>query len=328
MPELPEVERVRRDLADSVLGQRVASVALGRADVVRGCAAPASLLAGARLERIDRLGKQLALVGRASDGSQPVVCVHLGMTGSLRCGESEWPSGQEAQWPSPAKSLAPAAAADHADKDAAATDRSSSQPHLATRPLDYLATCPDPHTHVVWQLAGGGALWFRDVRRFGGLWTFSDPAALAAGRWARLGPDALTVQPRALHRRLSRTGRAIKAALLDQNLIAGLGNIYVDELLFAAGVAPSARADALDLPAVQRLVRQMRRLLRRAIAAGGSTFRDYVDASGEAGGFQTRHRVYGRAGLPCRRCRGPLAATIVAGRTTVSCPRCQGLGER
>jgi len=161
------------------------------------------------------------------------------------------------------------------------------------------------------------------VRRFGGVWTFPDRAALAAERWHRLGPDALAVRPAELNAGLGRTGRPIKAALLDQQVVAGLGNIYVDELLFAARLAPHARADGLDLPAVQRLVRQMRRLLRRAIDAGGSTFRDYVDAAGEAGRFQQSHRVYGRAGLGCRRCGRPLGSTLVAGRTTVWCPRCQ-----
>jgi len=282
MPELPEVERVRQALAATLPGRTIAAVRLARADVVRGPADGASLLSGRRVKRVVRRGKQLALVGEAGDGREPVVCVHLGMTGSLVCEPGRLGPGP------------------------AATP--------AVAPL---------HTHVVWHFTEGGTLRFTDVRRFGGLWVFPDWRALEQQRWHRLGGDALTIQPRALHRRLQRTRRAIKTALLDQQVIAGLGNIYADELLFAARLAPTRPADTLSLPRLQRMVRQMRRLLGQAIDAGGSTFRDYVDAAGQPGGFQNAHRVYGRAGRPCRRCATPLAASLVAGRTTVHCPRCQ-----
>ncbi|MEM6458986.1 MAG: bifunctional DNA-formamidopyrimidine glycosylase/DNA-(apurinic or apyrimidinic site) lyase [Planctomycetota bacterium] len=181
----------------------------------------------------------------------------------------------------------------------------------------------EPHTHVVWHLRGGGAVAFRDARRFGGVWTFPDEAALRTRRWSRLGPDALQITSGQLHGALSRTRRHLKAALLDQGLVAGLGNIYVDELLFAVGLHPRKVAATITRIECSRLVRAMRRLLSRAIAAGGSTLRDYADADGRAGGFQRQHRVYGRGGQMCVRCRRNLATETVAGRTTVACPSCQ-----
>lgn len=180
-----------------------------------------------------------------------------------------------------------------------------------------------PHTHVVWTLAGEGVLTFRDPRRFGGLWTFPNLDALESDRWAGLGEDALRVKPGALHQRLRGTRRSLKAALLDQQVVAGLGNIYVDELLFELGVDPQRPADTLEAAEVRRLVGRMRRLLVRAVAAGGSSVRDYVDGSGSAGGYQLQHRVYGRAGADCTRCGRELLSGVVGGRTTVWCGRCQ-----
>jgi len=274
MPELPEVESVRRCLAACAVGRTVTAVRLRRPDVVRGDCCAAALLAGRRIDDVLRHGKQLALLGTPSggaNGGRPCVCVHLGMTGAML--------------------------------------------HGIDRPL--------PHTHVTWELDGGGELHFRDARRFGGIWTFADEEALRTKRWRSLGPDALVIQPRQLHARLQRTTRALKAALLDQQVVAGLGNIYVDELLHRLRIAPQRRADTLDLLTCQRLVRRMRPLLRDAIAAGGSTLRDFVNGYGEAGAFQQRFRVYGRSGQRCRSCRAPLQTQLVAGRTTVWCGRCQ-----
>jgi formamidopyrimidine-DNA glycosylase len=111
--------------------------------------------------------------------------------------------------------------------------------------------------------------------------------------------------------------------LLDQAVVAGLGNIYVDELLFRMGLPPSLPAGDLDPGSVKPLVSKMRRLLLSAIRSGGSTLRDYADGDGQQGGFQLKHRVYGRAGLPCRRCKRLLIAAPIAGRTTVWCEKCQ-----
>lgn len=280
MPELPEVENVCLGLTKTVVGRTVTRVSVRRADVVRGPRKPASLLRDRAIQRIDRLGKQLALVGGAggtglAENVQPCVCVHLGMTGSLRF----HPTGQ--------------------------------------------APKPDLHTHIIWLLSDGGRLAFRDPRRFGGLWTFDSVDALHDTRWSKLGDDALTITPRRLHAGLSRTRRALKAALLDQAVVAGLGNIYVDELLFACGLSPLRPGSSVSLEESQVLVRRMRVLLKRAIRLGGSTLRDYVDASGRSGGFQLQHTVYGRSGLMCTACGQELESITVAGRTTVYCGVCQ-----
>ena len=276
MPELPEVETVRRGVAAAAAGRRIRAVHVGREDVTRGTAAAVRAQAGGRLHAVARHGKQLALV----TDTGPAAAVHLGMSGTLT---------------------------------AAATGPAADRPR---------------HVHVVWCLEGGLELRFRDPRRFGGVRGYADLAALRRERWANLGPDALTVGPADLHRRLGRTGRGLKAALLDQQLVAGLGNIYVDELLFGARLHPGVRACGLPRPAAAGLVRRMRTLLGRAVAAGGSSLRDHVGADGAAGAFQRSHRVYGRAGRPCRRCRTPLDSGTFAGRTTVWCPRCQPPGGR
>ncbi len=180
-----------------------------------------------------------------------------------------------------------------------------------------------PHCHITWRFAGGHCLTFRDPRRFGGIWTFPSAAALVDERWSRLGPDALTITPTALRRALSRTRRALKAAMLDQAVLAGLGNIYVDELLFDASLHPLTQACSLTGEDCRRLVRRMRLLLRRAIAQGGSTLRDHRRADGRPGAYQQRHRVYGRAGEPCVRCGRTLQRLLVAARGTTFCPHCQ-----
>jgi len=186
------------------------------------------------------------------------------------------------------------------------------------------------HVHCVWHLDGtrgrvGGRLVFRDPRRFGGLWCFASMDELTATRWSHLGPDALTVDVRTLRRSLAGTRRSIKAALLDQHVVAGIGNIYADEILFAAGIHPQSAAARLGADQCRRLARCIRRVLASATARGGSTIRDYVDGQGRPGSFSLQHRVYGRATQPCTSCGKPLRQVTEAQRTTVFCPVCQPL---
>ena len=178
------------------------------------------------------------------------------------------------------------------------------------------------HTHLELDL-GGVRLRFRDPRRFGGFWWLGDAPADH-----NMGPEPLGLRPAELARRLARTTRAIKNALLDQRVVAGLGNIYVDEALYAAGIHPLTRADRLTLQQVGRLSRSIKSTLRRAIRHRGSTLRDYLDADGSAGAFQRLHRVYDRGGEPCGRCRTPIARVVLGGRSTHFCPRCQRAPRR
>jgi formamidopyrimidine-DNA glycosylase len=182
-----------------------------------------------------------------------------------------------------------------------------------------------PHTHLeldVGTLDGGpGArLRFRDPRRFGGVWWMGneDPEADK-----KMGPEPLTLRPSQLASRLAKTTRAIKNALMDQRVVAGLGNIYVDESLFAAGIHPLTPANALSTEQVARLNRAIKTTLRRALRHRGSTLRDYMDADGEAGGFQHLHKVYDRAGERCRTCKTPIDRIVLGGRSTHFCPKCQ-----
>ncbi|MHC5022578.1 MAG: bifunctional DNA-formamidopyrimidine glycosylase/DNA-(apurinic or apyrimidinic site) lyase [Planctomycetota bacterium] len=277
MPELPEIEHLRRSLEPLLVEARVHDVRLARPAIVRTRRPRPSrhaLLLGQRVTRLHRHGKQLAV--ETADG--PVLCVHLGMSGQLHF--------------APARQRLPR------------TD----------------------HVHCVWRIdspAGRGRLVFRDPRRFGGLWLYESIDDLRRERWSGLGPDALSITPAVLHQHLARTRRAIKAALLDQAVIAGIGNIYADEALFHARIHPLSPASALPRAAATGLAGAIRRTLRRAIDAGGSTIRDYADATGAAGRYGAQHLVYGRGGAPCRRCGAVLDRFLVAQRTTVCCRRCQ-----
>jgi formamidopyrimidine-DNA glycosylase len=139
----------------------------------------------------------------------------------------------------------------------------------------------------------------------------------------RIGPEPLTLRIAQLSKRLARTTRAIKNVLLDQTVIAGVGNIYADEALFAARIHPLRRANELAQDEVRRLNRAVKLTLRRAVRHRGSTLRDYVDAEGVGGAFQNLHRVYDRAGEPCRSCSHPIERIVLGGRSTHFCPNCQ-----
>jgi formamidopyrimidine-DNA glycosylase len=185
---------------------------------------------------------------------------------------------------------------------------------------------PGSHVHAAWEIGGrgdAGTLVFRDPRRFGGLWTFESVEDLHAARWNALGPDALTITSEQLAEGLRGSRRAIKAALLDQSVAAGVGNIYADEALFLAGLRPTRQAGRLTGEQVEKLASAVREVLRRSIESGGTTLRDYVDANGERGRAQDGHLVYGRGGEPCRGCGAKLRQGLVAQRTTVWCHRCQ-----
>lgn len=184
---------------------------------------------------------------------------------------------------------------------------------------------PAPHTHLIVDLQNTDAqLRFRDVRRFGGIWLL-DGAERHVGRPLPVARDDVLKIDWPGFRRVMQRDRQIKALLMDQHVLAGMGNIYCDEALFAAGIHPVRRAAAIPEDRARALHRAIRRILNAAIRAGGSTIRDYLGARNEPGRFQKAHRVYGRAGKPCTRCRTPLVRLIAAGRGTTICPACQPL---
>ncbi len=180
------------------------------------------------------------------------------------------------------------------------------------------------HTHLRIDLNDGRQLRFRDVRRFGSATLFADDAAL--GRFfdkTGLGPEPFDLDPAAWRESLRRTDRCIKAVLLDQQVVAGVGNIYADESLFEARLHPARLASGLGAAEADRLRKAVAKVLARAIERRGSTIRDYVGGSGLRGGYQDEFRAYKRTGRPCPRCGAPIAATRLAGRSTHYCPHCQ-----
>ncbi|MGE3108174.1 MAG: bifunctional DNA-formamidopyrimidine glycosylase/DNA-(apurinic or apyrimidinic site) lyase [Phycisphaerales bacterium] len=290
MPELPEVECLRRSLEPILLGRTIASASLLRADILStDPAAPAasasrSLLAGLAVADLQRHGKQLAIIARGPRASVRILVIQLGMSGQLLF----FPN------------------------------------RAAPSSLD--------HVHARWSLSQSpaksaqtrhsGILVFRDPRRFGGIWASNSLDSLRK-RWNSLGPDALSITPDILRARLGRTSRPVKSALLDQSILAGVGNIYADEALFRAGINPAAPSDSLAPPKLKRLATSIRGVLADSIASGGSTLRDYRNATGKTGEFQTRRSVYGRGGEPCYGCGRPLTTARLAQRTTTWCASCQ-----
>jgi formamidopyrimidine-DNA glycosylase len=189
------------------------------------------------------------------------------------------------------------------------------------------ATAPLRHTRLICDLSDEGRLFFDDARTFGycrimrpedmDAWTF----------WAGLGPEPLGMESPELAahcaRAFAKRTLSIKAALLNQTLLAGIGNIYTDEALFQAGIHPLTPASSLDGQRLLALSESLQSILRRAIRECGSSIRNYSDARGNAGAFQNNFAVYGRKGKPCLSCERPLVGVRIAGRATVFCPRCQ-----
>lgn len=180
-----------------------------------------------------------------------------------------------------------------------------------------------PHTHLRLRLEGSDVeMRLRDPRRFGGVWFFEEGRVAGERLLEIQGPDALDIRSR-VFAEICRGRRAVKALLLDQRALAGVGNIYADEALFDAGIHPLVLANDLSVDDRKRLATSLRRVLRRAVKLGGSTLRDYVRADGTMGEYQNVHRVYGREAQPCVRCGMPIERIIVAQRSTHVCCRCQ-----
>jgi formamidopyrimidine-DNA glycosylase len=274
VPELPEVESLRLSLVPALIGRSVTSLRLLRKDIAHDhnhrTPDARALLCTATIDRLERRGKQLAIVAR--DGR--TLIVHLGMTGHLRHVPLEHP------------------------------------PQLS-------------HIHAIWSLDDRSTLFFRDPRRFGGLWTLPDRATLETTLWRDLGPAALHIDARHLRDRFKERKRAIKSTLLDQSVLAGVGNIYADEALFRAGIRPTRSAGRLTPAEITLLTATIRSVLARAIERRGSTIRDYVDSSGTPGQAQLEHMVYDRGGQPCKQCDATLHRATIGQRTTVWCPTCQ-----
>ncbi|MBF0563119.1 MAG: bifunctional DNA-formamidopyrimidine glycosylase/DNA-(apurinic or apyrimidinic site) lyase [Alphaproteobacteria bacterium] len=190
------------------------------------------------------------------------------------------------------------------------------------------ASVPEPHDHVVIETGSGAVVTYRDPRRFGLMLLLTEDAVASHSLLRNLGPEPLddAFTSRVLAARLAPRRCAIKAALLDQRLVAGLGNIYVCEALFRAGIAPDRLADSIKGKAASRLTEAIKAVLTEAIQAGGTSLRDHRRPSGEIGLFQHRLAVYGRAGAPCPGCDcgEGIKRIVQGGRSTFFCARKQG----
>jgi formamidopyrimidine-DNA glycosylase len=273
VPELPEVETVRAQLAPVLVGRELEHVSILDPRLVRPLE-PAEVeaeLEGERVAAVERRGKYLVV--RFDSGR--VLLVHLRMTGSLRH--------------APAGTLG-----------------------------------DDPHRRAVVRLDDGSEVAYRDVRRFG-TWLLLEPGEADPYLAARLGDEPLEPRFRTeqLRRRLAARRAPIKAALLDQRTLAGMGNIYADEALWRARIHPLRPAGGLGPDELRRLHRGVRDALRAGIARQGATLRDYAAPDGASGRMQREFRVYGREGEPCTRCGTPIEKIRLAGRGTWYCPGCQ-----
>lgn len=184
-------------------------------------------------------------------------------------------------------------------------------------------TAPERHTRLILHLDDGSMIFFDDVRKFGYVRAVT-PASLREWEfWRKLGPEPFELDDKAFGERFAGRGGAIKALLLDQSVIAGIGNIYADESCFRAGIRPDAPARSLCAADLGRLRAALVEVLEESIEACGSSIKDYRTARGDAGAFQNTFRVYGRSGKNCLVCGAKLRTAKIAGRTTVYCPNCQ-----
>ena len=185
---------------------------------------------------------------------------------------------------------------------------------------------PAPHVHVRWTLTLNGKkfeMHHKDPRRFGWLHTHENMQVVREIAWSKLGPDALEISPDALFQNVQNRRCAVKAALLNQSVVAGVGNIYADESLFQSRIHPLRKANSISFSEISNLVKQIQIILKNSIRGGGSTIQNHANALGKAGTFQQAHKVYGRADEPCVVCGALLKHVLCAQRSTVFCGHCQ-----
>jgi len=272
MPELPEIETVKRTLTPLLVGERFHEINILNPVVVKYPEADrfTTELSGRSVTAIERRGKYLQIL--LDNGGRLVV--HLRMTGRITCVEPE-------------------------------------EPML-------------PHTHLI-AVLDHRELRYSDVRRFGGLWYLAPNESDQVTGMQNLGIEPLVQEFSGsyMFQKLSVSKKAVKSAILDQHILAGVGNIYADESLFACGISPTRKCSDLKITEWDSLVAEMKKILHDAIGRRGTTFSDYLDAEGHKGYNQAYLKVYQRDGEPCLNCGTLLEKIRVAGRGTCFCPKCQ-----
>lgn len=267
MPELPEVETIRRSLED-VQGACITGLQINRTDVIRRQEYEPQLVCGETIREVKRRGKFLLLKQK----SNQYLILHMGMTGRFYLTEED-------------------------------------------------AELTEPHIHIIVYLDDGHKMVYQDARRFGGIWFIRDCSKF----FEKMGPEPLSRQFNANYLAQAFEGRKapVKNLILDQHLVAGIGNIYADESLFAAGIRPDRAAGTLTPGEIKRLCQAIKKVLKTSIEQRGTTFRDYRDGYNQKGGFQNYLKVYGRKNSPCPVCKNPLTVIRIGGRSSHFCGICQ-----
>lgn len=273
MPELPEVETVRRTLEQLVLHKEIKQVSVTWPKIIKK---PVDVeqfqdaLIGQIIQGIGRRGKFLII-----DTTDYALVSHLRMEGKYGLYQPDEPI--------------------------------------------------DKHTHVIFHFTDGTQLRYRDVRKFGTMHLFTRGTELEQLPLSQLGPEPFSAEftVERMKNMFAKTERSVKTVLLDQKVVVGLGNIYVDEALFRAGIHPERTASSLRKKELEKLHEEIIATLSEAVEKGGSTIRSYVNSQGQIGMFQLELYVYGRKGEQCKTCSSELERIVVGGRGTVFCPKCQ-----
>jgi formamidopyrimidine-DNA glycosylase len=305
MPELPEVETIARGLAKRVTGDVIESVWLGqKTDLLKSPAQEiAATLEQSRIATVHRMGKHIVFeLDRVERAPVP----------------AESRSPKRTQKRSKARSSKA-----HAEADENARSAQTKAQWIVHLGMTGRLQVSEPeaeivkHTHAILKLASGRELRFVDPRRFGRL------SVAASADFEATGVEPLEVDLDHFVALFRGRKTPIKSALLNQKLLRGVGNIYADESLFSAGIRPRRRASSITHDQLLKLHSAVKEVLKEAIALGGSSISDYVDADGEEGFFQLQHRVYGREEQPCLVCKSLIKRVVIAGRSSHYCPKCQ-----
>lgn len=265
MPELPEVETIRRQLAEQILSAELVGIEVRHPR----CFAGVTQVGGEKIVAVERVGKYLFIHFESGRG----LAIHLKMTGRLI--------------------------------------------------IDVELYETMPHTRVIVHLADGRKIYYWDTRMFGYVKVMERVGEEVERVKAKMGKDPWEITETELMRKLKKTKRAVKEVILDQSLLAGVGNIYANDGLWEAGIDPRRKASSLRQTEVKKLLTSLRKVMERGLSTGGASDNSYVNALGEKGSYQKEFRVYGRTNEPCYRCGQKLKRVVVGGRGTWVCEECQ-----
>jgi formamidopyrimidine-DNA glycosylase len=312
MPELPEVETIARGLATRVSGDVIESIWLGgKPEVLKSPAREiAATVEHTRILVVRRVGKHIVFDLEKDHVERTLLSAKGQGAKSTRKGS---------------RTRAQASSVLHAEADSSVrpTQSGTQAQWIVHLGMTGRLQVSEPqsevlkHTHAILKLRSGRELRFVDPRRFGRL------SVARTGGFDAGGIEPLEIDLDRFVALFSGRKTPIKSALLNQKLLRGVGNIYADESLFRAGIRPRRRASTLTRHQLAKLLESIKEVLSEAIALGGSSISDYVDADGEAGFFQLQHRVYGREYAPCLACKAPIKRIVIAGRSSHYCPKCQ-----